>query len=45
MEEMVITMTFYPDDLAYIREIADIEDKQDLLDFIWDCIDYRYFHS
>lgn len=38
MEEMVITMTFTPEDLAYLREKFFIDDKQDLLDAVWECI-------
>lgn len=37
-KEIQITMTFTEEDLDYLSQKFDIEDKQDLLDIVWECI-------
>ena len=36
--ETQITLTFYKEDLEILREKFVIEDKQDILDAVWECI-------
>lgn len=38
LEGMTITLNFSPDNLSYLREKFEIEDKEDLLDAIYECI-------